>query len=404
MSGIYDADIESSTYPVPNRFILSADIDGNGQHELIAVPEPGYPNGPDPNTGRILQYQYVNGFGYRFVEIGTIDCATSSVSWNTGVAADFDGDQRDEVLGLPDLGQNPQAIGAWTMDYNLPSRQWRHFGPIANHPFEADFVWSSSMLTTAFALAADVNGDGRAEIVLAPRSNRFNELWIMAYNAAAGTWNHFSPLTGGTDRNYTLAAYNALLTGLGTSYAELRLGSGALQSERALLAERLGVPETALGDFLVSSVDLNQSALETIFGLPSTIRDPFAPRTPSVLERRRRERLAALWLAQDWPQDPYLARELPIIDPDLTGPDDFRAPVAKLQPGDPDGAFDLWLQRRAFVDQERARLRAVAPKTVSVAATNGADPIWRQCSQQCSSPPLTDPRLRGRQLPIRARN
>lgn len=76
--------------------------------------------------------------------------------------------------------------------------------------------------------------------------------------------------------------------------------------------------------------------------------------------------LRTLWTNQDDPTDSYSdvtspgvdsSRRLPIIDPDLIGPDDFRAPVQKLNAADPDRAFDLWLKRRAFMDKTLLGLR-----------------------------------------------
>lgn len=63
--------------------------------------------------------------------------------------------------------------------------------------------------------------------------------------------------------------------------------------------------------------------------------------------------LRTLWAQQDHPKDVYsegTSPKLPIIDPDLIGPDDFRHPFQKANAGDPDKAFDFWLARRAFVD------------------------------------------------------
>jgi peptidoglycan hydrolase-like protein with peptidoglycan-binding domain len=51
------------------------------------------------------------------------------------------------------------------------------------------------------------------------------------------------------------------------------------------------------------------------------------------------------------------SQRLALIDPDLIGPDDFRVPFAKANQGDPDRAFDLWLKRRAWVDNNLAELR-----------------------------------------------
>jgi hypothetical protein len=49
----------------------------------------------------------------------------------------------------------------------------------------------------------------------------------------------------------------------------------------------------------------------------------------------------------------------PVIDPDLIGPDDFRVPVAKTNATDRDAAFDLWLERRKFVDKQLSALAAI---------------------------------------------
>jgi Tc toxin complex TcA C-terminal TcB-binding domain len=75
---------------------------------------------------------------------------------------------------------------------------------------------------------------------------------------------------------------------------------------------------------------------------------------PSVLAWRLGY-LRAQWESQDHVNDPYVAdadNPLPVIDPDLIGPDDFRRPVVGNR------AFDLWQARRRFVDQTLAAIRA----------------------------------------------
>lgn len=69
----------------------------------------------------------------------------------------------------------------------------------------------------------------------------------------------------------------------------------------------------------------------------------------------RLEHLRTLWRQQDWPTDPYTIgakNQLPIIDPDVIGPDDLRNPTAGHSP------FDLWLPRRNWVDGQLAQLKA----------------------------------------------
>ena len=65
--------------------------------------------------------------------------------------------------------------------------------------------------------------------------------------------------------------------------------------------------------------------------------------------------LRTLWVEQDYPTDAYsdhVAAKLPLIDPDLIGPDDFRHPTPKNDAADPDMAFDIWLNRRKAVDKQ----------------------------------------------------
>jgi hypothetical protein len=64
--------------------------------------------------------------------------------------------------------------------------------------------------------------------------------------------------------------------------------------------------------------------------------------------------LRSLWTEQDYPMDGYsdeASPKLPIIDPDLIGPDDFRDPTPKIKAANPNKAFDLWLQRRNDIDK-----------------------------------------------------
>jgi hypothetical protein len=58
----------------------------------------------------------------------------------------------------------------------------------------------------------------------------------------------------------------------------------------------------------------------------------------------------------------------PIIDPDVIGPDDFRNPVASS----PDGTFDLWLERRKFVDEQ---LSAFADPNIATLFTAMYQPV-----------------------------
>lgn len=264
------------------------------------------------------------------------------------------------------------------------------------------------------------------------------------------------------EEDYIFAAYAMLLNRIGTSFEEIRRVRAETSENRVALAERLGIDLTGLRPadeldqlFLDPSAKppqdhlLTEQAVEKLFGLADTTRDPLsegaklgddqaqitrwnlndvvwgqdtdpeglvhitlANPAPAVFrvelhqDRLRKKLIASgeiatatgrvklvqesnsrlsgvfeiaytsdstaisiaaiptflswqlqhlrtLWSRQDHPIDAYnddTSPRLPIIDPDLIGPDDFRNPTPKDNPASPDKAFDIWLERRAFID------------------------------------------------------
>ena len=173
------------------------------------------------------------------------------------------------------------------------------------------------------------------------------------------------------EATYRTAAYGALLENIGTSYTELHLAKSETADAKQALTDRLGIAETHLPELTLDASDatsLTEVRLEEIFGLRQTnAPDPLAPlqQPPKLLEWRR-EKLFQIWSAQDHPLswtlvdpltiDPATApawlKSPPVIDPDVIGPDDFRDLTPKANQGDPDKPFDLWLERRKFVDDQ----------------------------------------------------
>lgn len=115
-------------------------------------------------------------------------------------------------------------------------------------------------------------------------------------------------------------------------------------------------------DFQQQVLQLTEEALEKLFGLEDTRKQNLSGTLPTPkLQQWRQEYLRDQWLEQDFPSDPYQAEAneliktadlLPIIDPDVIGPDDFRFPFAGQSP------FDLWLMRRRLVDTLAADFKA----------------------------------------------
>ncbi len=119
--------------------------------------------------------------------------------------------------------------------------------------------------------------------------------------------------------------------------------------------KRVASGEIATASGKVRLVSENNSHLSGLFEIAFTA-DSTAisiAAIPAVLSWKLKH-LRTLWSRQDHPTDVYsedASPQLPIIDPDLIGPDDFRAPTQKIKPADPDRAFDVWLKRRASIDK-----------------------------------------------------
>jgi len=83
---------------------------------------------------------------------------------------------------------------------------------------------------------------------------------------------------------------------------------------------------------------------------------------PRVLNWRLKQ-LRTLWEEQDRPANAFVVhqetpapdnpiKQLPVIDPDIIGPDDFRYPYAGS-----DQPFNIWIRRRKWIDEQLAGLR-----------------------------------------------
>src|SRR5262249_28265645 len=107
-------------------------------------------------------------------------------------------------------------------------------------------------------------------------------------------------------------------------------------------------------------VERTESRLEALFGIARTVNDdgtlpdPLAETPPSQIEGWRLAYLRAAWASVDQASDPWATGDLPIIDPDLIGPDALR------RPGTGEAAFALWAARRAWVDARIAEIAAIA--------------------------------------------
>src|SRR6185369_9686562 len=79
-----------------------------------------------------------------------------------------------------------------------PASPWRHLGKIHGHPLEADFDCSGLGNAARSVTTADVDGDGRSEVVIQidAAGSGGNDFWVMKFNSASGSWAHLSPIGG----------------------------------------------------------------------------------------------------------------------------------------------------------------------------------------------------------------
>jgi hypothetical protein len=150
------------------------------------------------------------------------------------------------------------------------------------------------------------------------------------------------------ETNYRLAAYRALLLGIGTSYDEIRLVRGEPERRKAL-AERLGFPEKnspdCIENLFISPEQITDKNLSELFGLG------VVGVTPMVLLWRR-EKLEADWLDDDKEHFSVPGSEIPLIDPDLIDEGDL--PLAMLG----NAAFSLFTNRSLWLTTLRGDLAA----------------------------------------------
>ncbi|MBN1254273.1 MAG: hypothetical protein JXA50_03275 [Deltaproteobacteria bacterium] len=163
------------------------------------------------------------------------------------------------------------------------------------------------------------------------------------------------------EKRYLIATYEALLRNIGTSYEELRIARTQDVKKREALANRLGIPLSALLHlFLKPGETLTEENLEKLFGFPSTSRDPLATVEEPLLFTWRKINLKELWREQDFTE---VWRGRPIIDPDLISPLDMRNPNVQNNEDRFDKVLSLWESRRNQIDGVYNAIRCLALTT-----------------------------------------
>ena len=194
------ADIDCSGLKYPAKLIVGGDFDADGLTELVVAPDA---SGSRGNDLWVMKYNMAAASWQHMAPIpdhemdADIDCSGRRFPAKFFVVADFDGDSADELLVAPDAAGS-RGNDFWVMKYNVATGSWQHMAPIPDHEMDADIDCSGRQFRAKFAIAADFDGDRRAELVVAPdvSGTRGNDLWAMKYVGTfpSGTWQHMAPI------------------------------------------------------------------------------------------------------------------------------------------------------------------------------------------------------------------
>jgi len=170
--------IDLSVSAVPAKSAIAGDFDGDGHDELLVLPLAG------GSLGNDLWCMKFNGNNWVHMtpQGGPINCdidtSGSGPAVKFAMAGDFDGDGRDEVVLVPDIGGSA-GNDIWIIDYDPIFGTWRHVA--AQGPNGTDFDLSVLPIPIRFAVAGDFDGDARDEIMLLPQAppTRGPVAWVL---------------------------------------------------------------------------------------------------------------------------------------------------------------------------------------------------------------------------------
>jgi hypothetical protein len=171
---------------------------------------------------------------------------------------------------------------------------------------------------------------------------------------------------------YRAAAYEALLTALGTSLEELRAARGATAATRQALADRLAITLSPtrpdeLDQLLSPPGSVTEASLAAMFGLQRTDADPLSALagTPRLLSWQQ-ARLRAQWAVADHATTSAADYTPPVVDPDIVALSDI------LNPSPGQAAYDLWQARAYWVSTQIKSLQKPHATQPDAAANLGA--------------------------------
>jgi hypothetical protein len=169
--------------------IQCADIDGDGQDELLGRSWLG-----------INAYRYNKADG-KWTTLSIASPALSDhkgwvLTWGTVQCADIDGDGQAELLSLTPSVQNPSRVSGLSF-WKFSAGGWQEMAPLAV-PEWIHYDWSYPGAPTPETVqGADIDGDGQAEILVRDRTG----LRQFHYDVPSGEWSERKLLAAWSDAN-----------------------------------------------------------------------------------------------------------------------------------------------------------------------------------------------------------
>ncbi|MFJ9131258.1 neuraminidase-like domain-containing protein [Streptomyces sp. NPDC102340] len=413
---------DPTTDPLPVDAALLADVDGDGRDELVILTHSGQ-GATRRDAAWVMDRDDVGTWRHLTPIAG--HALGADLEWTPGgrwgalqvLAADVDRDGRDElVVSRGDANQ------IWVLDLDPDTGTWRHLSPVRPPAAEGRYARAAydSLLLSAGATTADLRRAAAASP--AERSTLAERLGVGPAGLAALSVDPAAVDMASLERVFGLASTRRdplsdgpaggpgaarvarwRLDGVRWSadpvcagcdpdgVVHLRIDTAGAQGAVVMAyrdAARTAPVATGNGPF-DSDVTLRQlhgSGVEgSVRPLAGTGTADAQLRVFPELAVHRWRRLRTQWDTADVPDDPFRPGEpagavgrRPVVDPAVIGPDDFRLPLPKAAAAAPDGPFDVWRARRAWLDGVLDDLRALGPDMAALLdaprAPTGAEP------------------------------